>query len=42
MFDREGESEKLVFRSDLTGLTDNIVNNSIKLDKQVEKILEET
>ena len=35
IFEREAESEMKVNRSDLTGLTDIIVGDSMKLDKQM-------
>ena len=41
IFEREGESELKVNRSDLTGLTDIIVNDSMKLDKQMESIMKD-
>lgn len=41
IFEREAESEMKVNRSDLTGLTDIIVHDSMKLDRQIENIMNE-
>ena len=41
IFEREAESELNVKRSDLTGLTDIIVRDSMKLDKQMESIIKD-
>jgi predicted nucleic acid-binding Zn-ribbon protein len=39
LFEREADSE--VRRSDLTGLTDIIVNDSLKLDRQMDNIMKD-
>ena len=42
IFEREAESEfDRVRRSDLTGLTDIIVNDSMKLDRQMDNIMKD-